>query len=578
MKKNIYILIFLLIFTKPAFSQLRLDTLGWIPPVDIPIVLSGNFAELRSGHFHSGIDIKTQGKEGFKVYAVQKGYVARIKVSASGYGNALYIVHPDGYTSVYGHLKQYNIQIEKYVRKAQYEQKSFEVDLFPAKGELPVNQGDIIALSGNSGSSGGPHLHFEVRDTKNSYPLNGLFLGYDIKDNIAPKMYYLYVYPQKQNSRVNNKSNSHYYSLAKNNGHYTLRQGDTLKASGDIAFGLKVDDYLNGAGNRCGVYKLSYSVNDSIYMAMQFDGVSFSETRYINTLMDYAENATKYRKVYRMFKEPNNKLAVYLDVHNRGILSVDAGKVYKIKIEALDAYFNKSVLEFYVEGEKPKSLAKNLKSSSIITIPWQKMFAFDSSGVSLLFPKNSLYDSINFAFACDTLRAANTYSPTYSIHNDRVPLQRPYILSINYDSVEPYYRDKLLIAKYSGDGKYLAYGGVAKQGKVLTQLRTFGNFVVTMDTLAPEIIPIADLAASSDLSNAQSIKLKITDNLSGVSTYNGYINGAWVLFQWDAKNNLLFYEFDENIPNIGSFELKIEAVDDRGNKATFIKQCSRNII
>jgi len=298
---------FLILFNISTYSQLKLDTLGWIPPVDIPIYLSGNFAELRTGHFHAGIDIKTQGQEGFKIYAVQDGYISRIKVSSGGYGKAIYINHPDGYTSVYAHLKEYNIQLDKYVRAKQYENKSYNINIFPEKGELTVNQGDIIGLSGNSGSSAGPHLHFEIRDTKSSRPINGLFLGYDIKDNIPPRMDYLYVYPQNEQSTINGKNSNHYYSLKKDNGNFVLRQGDTLNADGNIGFGLKVNDFLNGSANRCGIYQLKAYTNNTLFFHEKFDGVSFAETRYINSLMDYKVNKERKRKLHKLFIEPNNK-------------------------------------------------------------------------------------------------------------------------------------------------------------------------------------------------------------------------------------------------------------------------------
>jgi murein DD-endopeptidase MepM/ murein hydrolase activator NlpD len=275
MQKRIFI-ISLFFINLSSFAQLKRDTLGWIPPVDIPIYLSGNFAELRTGHFHAGIDIKTQGNEGFKVYAVQDGYISRIKVSSGGYGKAVYITHPDSYTSVYGHLKEYNIQLDKYVKAIQYERKSYGVDIFPEKGELAINQGDIIGLSGNSGSSGGPHLHFEIRDTKSARPMNGLFLGYDIEDNIPPKMDYLYVYPQYGRGTVNGKSKDHYYSLKRANADFALRQGDTLTASGSVGLGLKVNDYLNGSANRCGVYELKGFIDDTLFFYEKFDGFSFA--------------------------------------------------------------------------------------------------------------------------------------------------------------------------------------------------------------------------------------------------------------------------------------------------------------
>jgi murein DD-endopeptidase MepM/ murein hydrolase activator NlpD len=575
--RSIFFLSFIIIFNPLLKAQLILDTLGWIPPIDIPLVLSGNFAELRNNHFHAGIDFKTQGKEGFKVYAVQKGYVSRIKIASGGYGKAVYITHPDGYTSVYAHLKELNIQLDKYVKAIQYERESFEVDLFPEIGLLTVSQGDIIGLSGNSGSSSGPHLHFEIRDTRNSVPLNGLFLGYPIEDKIPPIMSYLYVYPQSSTSSVNGKSENHFYSLTKKNNRYALRQGDTLQVSGTIGLGLKVDDYLNAASNRCGVYQLTINIDDSLYFRMQFDGVSFSETRYINTVMDYAENINLRRKLYRLFKEPNNKLSVYTESKNRGLLQVEAGSIKKVDLIGIDAYGNQSELTFFLKGvkvEKDKYLAENNK----ITVPWQHVFVMDSLGLNLLIPQNSLYDTLLMEFSVDSALTENHYSPVYHIHNEKVPLHKYATISINHKPVDAHLTDKLLLAKYNGGNNYQARGGIVKEGRVFLNIREFGSYVVLMDTIAPEIKPLGSLNDSADLTHVKQVSFYLNDDFSGVAQCNGYIDGKWVLFDWDPKNNRLTYEFDEFLPAEGNFELKIEAADERGNKSVYTMQCFRNAL
>ena len=574
---NRLILFLFVISNITATAQLRFDTLGWQPPVDIPIYLSGNFAELRTGHLHAGIDIKTQGKEGFKIYAVQDGYISRIKVSSSGYGNAIYIVHPDGYTSVYGHLKEYSIQLEKYVRAIQYERQSFQVDIFPERGELLVNKGDIIGLSGNSGSSAGPHLHFEIRDTRNSHPMNGLFLGYDIKDNIPPKMEYLYVYPQDENSTVNGKNNNHYYSLKKPNGYYALRQGDTLKAKGNIGFGLKVNDYLNGSVNRCGVYELKAFVDDELFFHEKFDGFSFGETRYINSLMDYRENVKKKRKLHKLYLEPNNNLSVYVDVLNRGILNFSkSSKFRKITIEAYDAYFNTSHLTFYVEFDKTAYMAKSKKNDKIV-IPWQQSFDLDTLGLAIQFEKSSFYDTLKMNFSVDTVRYEGNYSPIYNIHNRFTPIHKYFEISVEFDSVVELLQDKLLLAYWHKD-KFSAVGGVVENGRINNIVRKLGTYTVVIDTVKPTIIPLGDIADSNNLSNSKTIKFKIEDDFSGIDSYKGTINGVWVLFKHDAKNSLITYEFDQYMPEQGVFEVEIDVVDKRGNSIVYSKECVINTL
>ncbi|MBI9068468.1 MAG: M23 family metallopeptidase [Salinivirgaceae bacterium] len=568
--------IILIFIVNTTFSQLQLDTLGWIPPVDIPIYLAGNFAELRTGHFHAGIDIKTHGKEGFKIYAVQGGYISRIKISSTGYGKAIYICHPDGYTSVYGHMKEYNIQLEKYVRAVQYQKESYELDIFPEKDELMVNQGDIIGLSGNTGGSSGPHLHFEVRDTRTSKPLNALFLGYDIPDNISPKMYYLYVYPKTTSSHVNENNSDHFYSLKKLNGHYQLRRGDTVEAFGNIGLGLKVNDFINGSANRCGVYQLKVYINNELYFHNKFDGFSFSETRYINSLMDFKENVEKKRKLHKLFIDPNNELSVYVNSLQNGIVTVKNNEFYTVRIEAYDVNENKSSLEFVIKGTEGIETETD-KENILAEIPWQNDFLIDTTGISVYFPEECFYDTCRFSFNIDTQKLENTYSNVFQIHNRFLPVHKRFQLAIKYDSVPDSLKYKLLLAKII-NGKMTSSGGSIEDDKIIGSLRELGSYTVTLDTTPPLIKALGNSAEIGDLSNLTSISFLLTDNFSGIDVYRGFVNGKWVLFEWDAKNDFLKYEFDEFMPKEGLIDIRLEVWDERGNFSMFHKTYIKNTL
>lgn len=572
--QRMLIILFTVLFATISKAQLHLDTLGWRPPVEIPIVLSGNFAELRADHFHAGIDIKTQGQEGLKIFAVQDGYISRIKISPMGYGKSIYIMHPDGFTSVYAHLKELNIQLEKYIRNIQYQRESYEVDVYPNPNELVVKKGEIIALSGNSGSSAGPHLHFEIRDSKTSKPLNGLFLGFKIPDHIAPQMGFLYVYEQDANSSLKGSTSSTLFHLKKTGNRYKLLQGDTLQIFGNVGFGLKVDDLLDGAANLCGVYQLQLWVDDTLFFEAQFDGVSFSESRYVNSLMDYAEFIKNKRKIYKLFVEPNNHLSVYHQEKNRGIIHSEPGKIKKIKIVATDANANKSELLFYLAGKQKYKLKNELLSQKMI--PWQQSFEFDSAGVELRIPAKVLYDSVPFTFNIDSSPNTRLLSPVYSINQETVAIHDAYQLRM------PFYQDKttefnkLLLVYVSAD-KLSPLGGSIINGKLEINLRGFGPFAVAIDTIAPVIKPKNGLAINRDLTSARKIQFEISDDLSGIKFIRGTINGKWVLFEWDPKNSLFSYEMDENTPKQGNFELKVVAVDAKDNKSVFQLNCFRNI-
>lgn len=550
-----------------SFAQLRLDTLNWRSPVDIPISLSGNFAELRSTHFHAGIDIRTNGREGYKLYAVNDGYISRIKVTPGGYGQALYITHPDGFTSVYAHLKEFNIQIEKYTRAQQYKQQSFIVDLFPDKNELTVKKGDIIGLSGNSGSSMGPHLHFEVRKTSTAAPYNGLFLGYDIKDTINPVMYNVVFYPYKNGSFVNSKNTKQTINLRKTNGCYKLANTDTVYVSGQVGIGLKVNDFINGSQNRCGVYNVKMIVNGQVYFESQFDNVPFSEARYVLSYMDYQESELYNNRLHKLFVDPNNNASVYKNHINRGILTADSNLVKNIEIITTDAAGNASKIKMVLKFTDNYNI-ENITNNNNYIATWHRPFVFDTIGVSIVIPKNALYDTLFFKFDIDTVLKNGNYTPFYNIHEPGVALHRPYDLKIAVPVVDSALATKLVVAKKTKNG-YATYGGQLNNGFIDARPREFGSFTVIADTVSPTIEPLRALRDRTNLKGIDTLFFKVDDNLTGIVDYRATINGQWVLLQWDPKNKLMYYIVDEFMPASGNVTLELNVADERGNQTNF---------
>ena len=286
------ILRLLLFFYTPFFAQHNYPKADFKSPLSIPMQLSGNFGELRNNHFHSGLDYKTNQKEGLPVLAAASGYVSRIKISTFGYGKALYITHPNGYTTVYGHLQKANGAIDAYLKKAHYDQKSYEIELFPLPKELQVKQGDTIAWSGNTGGSEGPHLHFEIRDSQTENIINPLFFGFDalLKDTKKPFVANVLAYPITPKSTVN-RSNVPivlHVSLQKD-GTFISEQ---VRVNGSVGFGITANDYDNVSYNTNGIYKVQCYRNGTPNFGYQFDDFAFAETRYVNALLDYA----RYKK------------------------------------------------------------------------------------------------------------------------------------------------------------------------------------------------------------------------------------------------------------------------------------------
>ena len=533
------------------------------PPVNIPIFLSGNFGEIRSDHFHSGIDIKTQGTVGHPVFSVEKGYVSRIKVQANGYGNSIYVTHPNGYTSVYGHLDGYRDDIAAYVKKVQYKRKSFSVDLYLEPGVFQLDRGEFLAYSGNTGGSSGPHLHFEIRTASNQHPTNVLKYNFDIEDRRAPKFLSLFIYPLDQQGQVNGSRDKFSSSLVIDNGIYTIPWTTKVNASGKLGISVEVFDYLNGASNRCGVYSLEYYQDDQLVYRHLMDEFAFSETRYINAHIDYEERVRNGTKAHRLHRLPNDRLRIYDVLENNGELLINEERNYKMRIVAKDVAGNQSELAFTVSGNLVQQSESQAPDPGVI-LRAKESNTFDQDPVTLFFPKNALYRDMEFKFESSP-SSHGSLSKFYHIGNEEVPVHLPYTLSIKTELSNPEFRDKLLIVNLNDDNELSSAGGEFSNGKVTTSLRNFGKYAIGIDTIAPEIKPVGG-EINGDRTGSESIKFIIRDELSDIDTYNGYIDNKWVLFEYDLKNDLLFYLIDkERIELNTEHELELYVTDSKGN-------------
>jgi hypothetical protein len=259
----------------------------FISPLKIPLSLSANFGELRADHFHSGVDIKTQGTTGKEVVATASGYVYAITVSPGGFGRAIYIRHPSGYSTVYGHLEKFNDVIEEYVKAVQYEKKSFLVTLYPTSDKFPVKQGEVIAFSGNSGSSGGPHLHYEIRKSEGEMPVNPLSFDFGTTDKIKPVIEKLVIYPINRNTLINSQNRKKWINVTGSNGKYSVPDDTEINISGLAGFGIKSFDLIDEGTNKCSVYSIELRIDSICLFRYVMDAFSFSESRYINSHIDY---------------------------------------------------------------------------------------------------------------------------------------------------------------------------------------------------------------------------------------------------------------------------------------------------
>ncbi len=533
-------------------------------PVDFDITLAGNFAELRNNHFHSGIDIRTF-TTGKKVYAIADGIVSRIKIAAGGYGKAIYIDHPNGYTSVYAHLDHFNTEIEEYVKSYQYTNNTFEFDFYPDKNELLIKKGCIIAFSGNTGSSAGPHLHFEIRDTKTEHPLNPLFFGFKIKDTTPPKIFNLYVYPLDSISNVNGLNSRQNFPVTYYNNAYHLKSDPKVKLLGNIGFALETNDYLDNTWGKCGIYDMEMKINDTLIANYSFNEFSFDESGYINSHLDYELNVSKNKRIHKTFREPNNKLSIYSKMENNGVYQFKKHLSYKIDFLVSDANGNKSRLRIYAKGNETEKTFP--KPGFEMLMDCEKESVFEKKDIHLKFPENSFYSKLEFTYS--VAKDSNYFSDIHSIHNEFIPVHNYYTISIKPKYIPTGKSDKLFIARIGKKGQISNEGGVYFDSKVITKSRYFGKFAVAIDTIPPLIKAKTDFKLKS-LRGQKSIRFTISDNLSGIKSYQGLIDGKWVLFEYDAKNDLLFYSFDsKRLISNKNHELKIEVTDQVGNQETF---------
>jgi hypothetical protein len=567
-KKNIPFILLTLFVPIFLLAQNKYPTDYFIPPLDIDLKLAGTFGELRSNHFHSGIDIKTGEVEGLEIHTVADGYVSRIKISSGGYGNALYITHPNGYVSVYGHLQRFNKTLETYTRKAQYRRESFSVDLFPSKDKLKVKKGEIIAWSGNSGSSSGPHLHFEIREEGSQKPVNPLLFGIQVTDITMPKINLIKIYPFDRTTSINGKNRPIEIYAQRSGNRYVLNKKDTIEISGKVFFGIHTFDPFNGGQNVNGVFSIQLQVDDKEVYSHCLEKFSFAETRYINSLIDYKEYKQLKRRVQKSYIQPNNRLNIYENVINRGIVSFADDETHKITYIVKDAKGNEAKLSFFVKSKLPENNVDNskLKKSNGELFNYTGTNSFKTDEVQLEIPGKALYDTIFFQYKV-LPKTHEALTPLYQIHYDYEPLHASGSLAIKVDSLEPGLQDKALIAKISEKGKPSCAGGKWENGFIKTNIREFGNYCVMLDTIPPIISPL-NIKNGKNISKQTTIRIRIKDSFSGIKSYRGTLNEKWVLMEYDAKRSLLTYHFDEKLLT-GKNTFKIMVTDAMGNASSY---------
>lgn len=560
------ILILAIITSTLTFSQKKYPANDFRNPLAIKTILAGTFGELRSNHFHAGIDIKTQKREGLKVLATADGYVSRIKVALWGYGKVIYVTHPNGYTTVYAHLSKFGNGIQEYVKKIQYKKESYETgNIFPKKGQITVKKGQVIGYSGSTGGFVAPHLHYEIRNTKTEKIINPLLFGIDVKDTIAPTIKGLFVYPLADSSRVNKsvrKSLLAFKSVGNNT--YTTNR---ITAKGPIGFGVQVFDRLNGAQNKNGIYSLEMKVNGHNVYHHSMETFSFTTSKHINLLIDYENYARFKNKFQKTFKHKSSKLKIFKSLINNGVVNIKNGFNYNIEISATDFAGNKTIIKVPVKGVESNAVFKKAKDTTAYKITATKFNKFTKNGVTIAFPKNTFYEDLYIDF--------NVENTIATIHKPRIALDKSYTLTFDVSQYTEAEKKQLYIANINNK-KYPSYQNTRKKGNTFyTTTKTLGEYTLMSDKQRP-IVNLKKIKNGQWITNHNAIVVKIDDKETGVKSYRATIDGEWILMEYDLKKKQIVYDFNDKKLVGAKHVLEIEVEDNVGNtnslSATFYKK------
>ena len=529
----------------------------FIYPVQARIGLAANYGELRPNHYHMGLDCRTEQRENLRVLAAADGYISHVRIEPSGFGRAIYINHPNGLTTLYAHLNNFSPELEKYVKEQQYKMESWRVFLDIPANLFPVNQGQFIAYSGNTGGSQGPHLHFEIRNTKTDKVLNPSLFGFPIQDNVPPTIARLAMYDRCMSTYSQSPK---LFSLKKTGGRYVPASPLIITNTDRVSFGISATDRYTGSANPNGIYEATIYLDGMAMSGFQLDDISYDETRYMNAHIDHKLKTGGGPYVEHLSRLPGNPKGVYKDFESDGIIYLEDDSVHQIKIEVKDAYGNTSVLEFSIR----RGLINESKYTQNYDSPLKFypgfVNIFETEDVQVILDEKDLYDSINFVYAKKNSLLPQAVSPLHAVHTALVPVHGYFIIRLKPDRefqsdkvvMQRTWGSKMDVVKAETDGEWF-------KGK----FREFGNFQLIQDNVPPVIIPIG-IRENANLSRASSIIFTITDNLKKIKNFRAELDGKWLRFTND-KGRTFIYRFDEMCPP-GNHELKVSVEDEAGNE------------
>ena len=520
-------------------------------PIDAPFDLSGTFGEFRS-RFHTGIDFKSRGVQGQKIFSIEDGYVSRIEVNNYGYGKVIYIDHLNGFTSVYAHLKNFSPELDEYIKSELYKAKRNSIKKFPKKNQLRISKGEVIGYSGNTGRSFGPHLHFEIRDTKSQDAINPLMFNYTYKDDERPIIRGLYII---------NEDNSLIRSLPirkkvrkVNDSTYTV---DDFEYNGKVGIGLDIYDiqYKN-LYNQNGVYKVELFIDSILKYSYKMDKIKFSENHYKKIMYDYISLVESNKKVLKIYSPRNSNLSFLKNNKFNGIINSDSFKNNSLHVRVSDWNGNSSSIKFKIKANDSISSRQSYNGIEILT---DQKYTLNKNSSIIEIDKNTFYDDLlmNVSYQSGILNLGKEKDPFRSSIKIKLPHKISDTLQLRQSFVGKIINGK---TSYISSKKSNSY--------IYASISSLGEYVISKDSLKPEIKPI-NFKSNSNIKLKNTLRLRLKDDLSGIKKYSSYFNGNWALFEYEPKSNMIFHNLSDGIIKKGENELIIKYEDGVGNKGVY---------
>ena len=522
------------------------DKTSFTPPFDFPITFSGNFGEIRANHFHGGLDFKTGGTIGKPVRALADGYISRIRVT-HGSGYVLDVAYDNGYSTINRHLSAFVGDVARRVEDLQYEKESWEVEITPAPDEYPVKAGQIIALSGNTGYSFGPHLHLDMIETATDEYIDPLpFFMDKVKDKTAPRAEGIMLFPQPGKGVVEGKQTRRAFPA-----HPTK----PITAWGLIGAGIRAYDYMDGVQNKYGVKTVILEVDGEEVFRSTVDRFAYEENRYINSWT--------HGQYMKSFIEPGNHLRMlHASNGNRGLVDINEERPYRFVYTLSDALGNTSKVRFTVQGQK--TTIAPVEHREKYALKWDKVNYLQEPGLELVIPKGMLYDDVllNYSVRADS----GDIAFTYQLNDTRIPMHDACDLRIGLRRRPVEDMAKYYVAGVTARGGKYRIGGKYEDGVMKVRIRDLGTYTVAVDTVPPVITPLNQ----AQWGRTGKIIFKAKDKETGINTYRGTIDGKYALFgKPNSISGNLVCELDpEHVEKGGKHVVEMTVTDGCGNRTT----------